>query len=170
MGNFLFIWSLHIVGRKVLTPPVLWRSPILSTPSFFKFCPTTLPIPTTLPPLTATPTVLSVVLFLWLNEWSCHTWCAILLNDVDLHVLSLCTVVPEGPLCVFYVTRCQIYWGLTHNVVLYWYSDLISHTQTYKRTHHTQGPVDWHTHISIYLHHLLCVNSSYLYYIKWLNE
>ena len=27
------------------------------------------------------PTALSVVLFLWLNGWTCHIWCAILLND-----------------------------------------------------------------------------------------
>ena len=24
----------------------------------------------------------TVALFLWLNEWSCHIWCAILLNDI----------------------------------------------------------------------------------------
>ena len=41
---------------------------------------------------------------------------------------------------------------------------------THKYTQHTQGPEDWHTHINIYLHHLLCAYSSYLYDIKWLNE
>ena len=40
----------------------------------------------------------------------------------------------------------------------------LSKTHTYK---HTEGPIDWHTHINIYLHHLLCTNSSYLYYIEW---
>ena len=78
-------------------------------------------------------TVLSVVLFLWQNEWSRHTWCAILLNDnMDLHMSSLGTLVPEGPWCVFYVTRRQVYWGLTHNVVftgtLIWYH---TNTQTH---------------------------------------
>ena len=29
-----------------------------------------------------------------------------------------------------------------------------------------QGPLDWHTHINIYLHHLICAHSSYLNYIK----
>ena len=43
-----------------------------------------------------------------------------------------------------------------------------SHTQTHTR--HTQGPVDWHTHINTYLHHLLCAYSSYLYYTEWLNK
>ena len=75
----------------------------------------------------------SVVLFLWQNEWSRHTWCAILLNDnTDLHMSSLGTLVPEGPWCVFYVTRRQVYWGLTHNVVftgtLIWYH---IHTNTH---------------------------------------
>ena len=30
-----------------------------------------------------------------------------------------------------------------------------------------QGPVDWHTHKNIYLHHFICAHSSYLNYIKW---
>ena len=118
-------------------------------------------------PLTPTPTVLSVVLFLWLNGWSHHIWCAILHNDnMDLHMLSVGALLLEGPWYVFYATRHQVYWGLTH-VVYYWYSDLIKHTHT-KHIQHTNGLVDWHSHISICLHHLLCVHSSYLYYIKWL--
>ena len=56
---------------------------------------------------------------------------------------------------------------ITH-VVFYWYSDFISHTHI--KTQHTQGPVDWHTCMIIYLHNLLGAYSSYLYYIKWLNE
>ena len=64
-----------------------------------------------------------------------------------------------GPWCVFHATR----WGLTHNFTgtLIWY-----HTQKY--TQHTQGPVDWHTHLSKYLQQLLFVHSSYLYYIEWI--
>ena len=27
-----------------------------------------------------------------------------------------------------------------------------THTHTHKDTHHIKGPVDWHTHINIYLH------------------
>ena len=106
---------------------------------------------------------IAIVLFLWLNGWSRHIWCAILLKDnMDLHRSSLGTLIPEGPWRVFYAKRSQVYWGLTHNVVFYWYSDLIS--QTYKHTRHTQGQADWHTHINVYLHHLLCAQSSYLYY------
>ena len=77
---------------------------------------------------------------------------------MDLHMSSLGTLVTEGPWCVFHATRCQVYWVLTHNVAFYWYSDLLPHTQTYKHTHthHTQGPVDWHTHINKYLQYILC--------------
>ena len=78
-------------------------------------------------------------------------------------MLSLGTIVPEGSWCVFYAR------GLTHNVIFYWYSDLISHTQTHTHTQCTQGPVVWHTHINIYLHYL-CAHSSLLYYIYWLSK
>ena len=107
---------------------------------------------------------------LWLNAWSRHIWCAILLNNnMDLHMSSLGTLVPEGSWFAFYEKRIQVYWGLTHNVVFYWYSDLISQTQPHKHSQHTQGPADWHTHI-INVYTTCCVHSSYLYYIKWLNE
>ena len=45
-----------------------------------------------------------------------------------------------------------------------WFFDMISYTQkqTHKDTQHTQGPVDLHTHINIYLHHLLRAHSRYL--------
>ena len=91
---------------------------------------------------------------------------------MDLHMSSLDTLVQEGPWCVFYATRCHVYWSLTRNVVFSWSSDLISHTNIHTHTHtdtqHTQVPVDWHTHINISLHHLLCAHSSYLYCIEWI--
>ena len=86
--------------------------------------------------LPSTPRVLSVVLFLLLNGWSRHIWCAVLLNDnMDLHMSSLGTLLPEGPWCVFYATRCQVYCGLTHSVVFYWYFNFISHTHTHTHMH-----------------------------------
>ena len=67
-----------------------------------------------------------------------HIWCAILLNDImDLHMSSF------GSWCVFYATRRQVCWGLTHNVVFCWYSNLISHTQTHT---HTNTHTHTHTH------------------------
>ena len=92
-------------------------------------------MPTPLPHLchsqSPIPRVLSVVLFLWLDWWSRHIWYTFLLNNnMDLNMFSLGTSAPEGPWCVFYSQRCQVYWGLTYNVVFYWYSDLISDTNT----------------------------------------
>ena len=135
-----FLKSLQIVGRRVLTI-LFYEDPLYFLSSFFRFC----PIPSLSLPI-STPTGLSVM------------------DNMDLHILSLGTLVPEGSWCVFYATRNQVYWALTHNVDFLWCFNLISHTQ------HTQGPVDWHTCIIIYWHHLLCAHSNYLYYIKWLNE
>ena len=48
-------------------------------------------------------------------------------------MLSLGTILPYQPCCVFYATRHQVYWGLIHNMVFYWYSHLIwYHTRTWK--------------------------------------
>ena len=136
--------------------------PILPTPPFSKFV--LLPLLCHLQPPPALPILFSCF-FSWMGDDSrCD---AILLNDnMDLYMLSLGTIVPEGPWCVFYATRHEVYWGLIYNMVFYWYPDLISH----KRTQHTQRPVYQHTHINIYLHYLLCAQSRCLYYIKWLNE
>ena len=86
--SFFFKWGLQI-GRGVLTHPILWKlSPsILPDLPFSNF----VQPPSLLPP-TPTSTSYSVVLFLWLNGWSCHIWSAILLNDImDVHMSSLKT-------------------------------------------------------------------------------
>ena len=124
MRNFQVFF--YIVGRRVLTPLLCEDPPMLPTP------PPLFPILSN-----STPTALPVVLFLWLNEWSCHIRCTILLNDnMDLHMSSLGTAVPEGPWCVFFVTRHQVYWGMTHHVfftcTLIWY-----HTHKHTNTHST---------------------------------
>ena len=124
---------LHIWQRGP-NPPILWRPSILPTPSLFQIL-SNPPLHSFLSPPTPNTTAVSVILLFWLNGWSRHIWCAILLNDImDLHISSLSTLVTEGPWCVFY-TRHDLYWGLTHNVVFCWYSDLISHTQTHTHTH-----------------------------------
>ena len=61
----------------------------------------------------------------------------------------------------------QVSRGLSHNVVfllVLWFDITHTNTHIHKDTQHFQGPVHWHTHINIYLHHLLCAQSSYLYY------
>ena len=60
---------------------------------------------------------------------------------MDLPMSSLSTLVPKGPCCVYYATRCQVYGGLTHNVVFFFDSTLVwYHTHTH--THHTLGPTE----------------------------
>ena len=88
-----------------------------------------------------TSTALSVVLFLWLNERLCHIWCAVLLyNIMGLHVLDLGTLAPEGPWCMFYATRHQVYWGLTQCGFFLVVGRDITHTHT-----HTHTPTHTHT-------------------------
>ena len=52
---------------------------------------------------------------------------------------------------------------------LIWYHTH-TNTHTHEDTQHTQGPVNWHAHINIYLYHLLCSHSSYLYYTEWITH
>ena len=83
--------------------------PILCTPPFSNIVQAPLSCHLQPPSLTA----FYVVLFLWLNEWLHHIWCSILLNDImDLHMSSLGTLVLEGPWCVFYGKRHQV-WHIT---------------------------------------------------------
>ena len=118
-GWEIFKGSLHSWQRAA--NPLLNEDPSCigyHPPPFFQFLSTTTTTPNFLSPPTPTPTVFPVDLFLWLNGWSHHIWCAIFLNDnLDLHMLSLDTLVPEGPWFVFYATKHQDYWGLAHNVV-----------------------------------------------------
>ena len=121
----------YILGTGVLSLLIYEDfPPILLTTTFSNFV-QPLP-PTSLSSQTPTPIVFSVALFIWLNEWSGYIWCAILCNDkMDLHMSSLHTLVPKGPWCAFYATRCQVSWGLTHEIC---YSDLISHKQNRRST------------------------------------
>ena len=75
---------------------------------------------------------------------------------------SFGSIIPKGIFCVLYAIRRKVYWGLTHCVFFLWFD--ITHT----KAHHTQRPIDWHTHINIYKHHLLYAYSNYLYYTYWI--
>ena len=140
MDSLMIILGHHCVA--VLLAKMLIWAPFSQLMCTFSFCISPCP-------QTPTPTVVSVALFLWLNGWWCHIWCAVLLNDnMDLNMSSLGTIVLEGPWCVFYATRHQIYLGLTRNVVFYWYSDLISHdthdTHMHAHTHSTLWIILWY--------------------------
>ena len=141
-------------------PPILWRPPYIAYPPplFFKFSP-----PSSFPVASNPHAHCSFWCLASLAEWVImpHLMCYFI-DIMDLHMSSFGTLIPEGPWCVFYATRRQVYWGLTYSVVFCWYFDLISYAHN-----DTQGPVDWHTHINIYLHHL-CAHSSYLPVTEWI--
>ena len=147
------------ITRGVLTP-LFYEDPlyclplfqILPTPSFF--------VASNPQPHSSLSCLVSLVEWVIVPHLMCY------FNDI---MSSPDILVPEEPWCVIFATRCQVCWGLTHNVLFFsgtliWYHN----TNTYKHTQYTQGPVDWNTHINIYLHHLLCAHSSYLYYIEWI--
>ena len=131
-----FLKSVSMVSKRVLTPY------FMKTPVYCQ------PFP--LSPPTPTPTVLSVVLFLWLNGWSRHIWCAVLLN----HIMDLWSMYGSNKPSNFSNQKdldvCSMQQGVKFTEVwlimrfftgtLIWYC---THTQ------HTQGPVDWHSHINI---------------------
>ena len=84
------------VGREVLTSYFIKTSPILPNLLFQIL---SNPPPSLLPP-TPTPTGHYVVLFIWLNGWLHHTWCAILLNVImDVHMSSLMALILMLVLC-----------------------------------------------------------------------
>ena len=102
--NKILQLNLYIVGRGFLTPPNFKRSCYFVNYPNFKSRPHPhhSDTPNYLFPLLA----LFVDLFLWLNGWSCHIWCVILLNDImSLQMSNLGTLLPDEPCCVFYTTR-----------------------------------------------------------------
>ena len=107
-AHIVKLCTLYLAGRGVLTPYSMKKPPIL--PIFpFQFFSNPLAFPCRLQPLTQM-FFLFPCFFGWMDD---HT--TILLNDImDLLMSRYGTLVPEGPRCVFYVTRCQVNWGLTH--------------------------------------------------------
>ena len=136
MGDMKFLKSIYIVGRGWLTPCFTKTSSLYCLPpSFSNFFHHFFHFPVTSNPIL---TVLSVVLFLWLNSWSHYIRCAILLNDnMDLHILSLGTRRTLMCVCVFYATKCQVYWVLTGNVGFYWYPFIFYHIHKHTNIHST---------------------------------
>ena len=68
-----------------------------------------------------------------------------------------------------FCNNASVYLGLMHDMffssVLSWYHNYKqTKTQKHKNALHTQVPIDWHSEISTYQHHLLCAHSSYVYY------
>ena len=116
-----------------------------------------------------TPTALFLVLSLWLDVWSHHNWWTILLKVImNLQMSSLGTLAPEAPWYVFYAKRCHVYlsnWGLTHNAVICWYSDLISHTHTQTHTAHSGASRLTHPYKYIFAPTVMCSQQQGLTYL-----
>ena len=87
--NFKISWHSRQRGTN---PPIIRRPPFFKTSLHCHFL-----------------QLLPHFSFCWpVSWWSNHIWCAILLNDnMDLQMLGLDTIVPEGPWCVFYATRVK---------------------------------------------------------------
>ena len=111
--------------------------------------PLKLSLPLLLSPQPPTPLLFLLSCFFgWMGDQS------VLLNDIaDLLMSSL-----------RYDLRCvlcnKVSSLLRSDTCGFFAGTLIWH---HTNTQHTQRPVDWHTHINIYLHQLLCAQSSYLY-------
>ena len=145
IGYEKFLKSLYIVGRGVLTP-LVYEDPLYCLPTpFSNFAQAPPTFWSSLAPLPLffllscffgwvgdhTFDELSYLMMIWI--YTC--WALVPYYQKDLDV------------CFMQQVRGQVYWGLTCDVVFYWYSDLISHTNKQTNTQHTQGPVGWHTHI-----------------------
>ena len=146
-----------IVGRGLLTSQLYEDFPILLTPPFCKFFQ---PHPASLlllllfllPSFSAwiSNFATSNVLF-FLMIWHTYTcWTLVLQYQKDL---AMC-FMHQG--IKFTVGLTLMTWLL----VAFWFD--VTHTNKY--THNTHR--DQKRHINVYLHHLLCAHSSYLYYIE----
>ena len=83
-----------------------------------------------------------------------HTTFDVLFSDnINQHMSSLGSLVPEGPGCVFYAIRHHVYLGLTHTICHIY---LIRHTQTQKHTHHTQASRLTHPYKYIFTPAVIC--------------
>ena len=173
MGDGKFLKALHIVGKGVLIP-LLYEDPtyIAYPRLFFKFCPPS-PLP---PPLPCHLQSLPLLFFLlscffgWMSDyatfdvlfsliiiWMYTCWALVPWYKKDLDVCFMqqgIKFILSSDTCVFLLV---LWFDITH-------THTHTHTHT-KYTQHTQGPVDWQTHINLYLCQLLCTYSSYLYYI-----
>ena len=132
--------------QRVHNPPYFMKDPLYCLP--LKFYPTPSP-------------ALFVALFLWLNEWSRHIWCIILYYG-SAHVQPWYLSTTRTLWCVL-CYKTPVYWGLTHNMV---FSSTLIWYHTHKHTQHVQGPIDWSTHINIYINTTCYVLTVALYYTE----
>ena len=122
-GGISFImggWTIF----KVSYPVILWTPPILPTPT--PLCPhtppPTLPCHYQLPP----PLFFSVVMFLWLNGWLRHIWCAILLNGKPWYLSTRRTLMCVSCNKASSLLKSDTLWFFTGTLI--WYQSHTTHT------------------------------------------
>ena len=115
-------------------------------------------------PILWRPPILPTPIFQILSNPPCRCQTA-----PPLFFLLSCFFDQIGDWATFDVLFCliMILWIHTCQTLVSQYQDLdVGFMQQGIKNTHT--PVDWHTHINTYLHHVLCAHSSYLYCTEWI--
>ena len=112
--------------------------------------------------------VLFVTLFLWLNVSSQHTCVSLLINIMDLNLLSLGNLALSACCCVFYAISHQIYWGfdsddMTFAITLTWYQ---KHRET--QAGHTGTSILTYSYKHIMTPPVICAH--WLPVLHWINS
>ena len=93
------------------------------------------------------PNALFVALFLWLNACSHHIWCYFIWRrHGSTHAKPWYFSTRRTLLCVL----CNV--KFTEVLHMWFFASTIIWYHTDKDIQHTQGPIEWHTHINIYQH------------------
>ena len=122
IGNFK---NLYIIGRGVLTPYFMKTPPPPTAPYCLTPFPNFVQTPTSLSPPTPTPTVFFLsCFFCWMGD------------HATFYLLTIWYLSTRRTLMCFMQQDVK-FTELWYNVVIYWYSDFISHTQTNTNTHST---------------------------------
>ena len=143
-------WYCHS-WQRVSNLPILWRPPLYCLLPLFKILLNPCPITSNLHPHCS---FCCLVFFGWMGD--CMTFDV--LFYLLLWIYTCWALVPhyQEEFDVFYVTRHQFYWGLTHVffvfLVVLWFDITHKHTHihTYIDKQYTHRPIDWHTHINIH--------------------
>ena len=164
VGWGLFKFSLHSWQRGA-NLPIVCRPTLYCLHPYFQFC-LTHPLPHS--PVNSNahpPLFLRLTCFFgWMGD---HATFDVLFYLMIIWIYTCQALAPltrRTLMCVLCNKASSLLRPGTCGFLLVLWFD-ITHTQTQTHTVHS-GAVDWHTHINIYLHHLLCAHSSYLYFIK----
>ena len=112
---------------------------------------------------TSSATVLFVFLFLCLNGWLHNIWCYFTswyYSSKHVEPWKLCTT--RTLMCVLCNLALSLLSDTQCSFLLLLFLDI-----SYTKIHTTQWPIDWHTYINIYEHHLYCTQLSVLH---WMNN